>query len=212
MSIFYIKRESEDVLFELHATETIQINHVAEATQKRLESGLEAADNVVAKNITGSFDGVLTHLKLLSVKDQSTGQQLLPVGGNFASLFGEGTNGNATLEKYFMTIRYLQESGERVSIYYDERFPPLNNCIITGASYNRDASTGKGLKVAIRFEQLRVIEQASTTEIDSPQADPDLTGSGGGTSGSSTEDGDELSRSIIDNIVQGVGNSINLGG
>ena len=207
MTIFYIQSESEGVL-ELTTTVDINVTEPSTITRYRMESGSTVTDNVVNGNLQISFDGLISQVVRI-IEGQ--------VGGSISNLAGElreqqvvQNSSQRTVQDYITALRRLKDSRELFRVHYDDRLPVADNCLMKNVSFDRNPQTGQAYNVSIQFEQVRLSQGASFTELP-VQRNPDLNEGETTTSDNSTVDGTVPTRTLGLSIGEDIFNSV-LGG
>lgn len=159
MSQFFI-RTQDDTFYELTVTETITFSQSASPTSHPVESGVTISDHINIENKTVDFSGIISDIKntnigIISVKNNSDGLLL--------------TTGQKGVEDNFIGLNKLFESGEYFSLYFDDRFTPIEFCIFTSLVFDRDKETGQGYRVQMSFQQIQISERA--IEVNEPSFD-----------------------------------------
>ncbi|QDP59457.1 MAG: hypothetical protein GOVbin4162_31 [Prokaryotic dsDNA virus sp.] len=174
MSVFYI--DTSEGILELTSTTEVQVLESSSPTRHPLEDGESAVDNVVNQNSTVKFSGVLSNISSVSKTTSVT------------SLSSEEDDRDTTVEGVLSSLRKVRKNKERFTVYYDERLPPADNCVITSLNITTNKEYYLSYRVELEFEQLRVVARAETTVTRDDQASPDDSQNKTSSDGSNTED------------------------
>ncbi len=175
MSVFYM--DTSEGILELTATTEVQVVENSSPTRHPLEDGESAVDNMINQNATIRFSGVLSNITSIS-----------PSFGVVSLLFSEEEQEEPTVEGVLTSLRKIRQNKERFTVYYDERLPPAENCVITSLNISTNKEYYLSYLVELEFEQLRVVPRAETSVSRDDQKSPDDSQNKTSSDGSNTED------------------------
>lgn len=158
-----------DSLWALSSTEECTISYPTATSSHKVESGSNVIDNTTNKNITITFNGIISQIATLDLVDvvYASGVDIVP--------------------SFINAIKTIRDGHEFVTVAVDERFDTFSDCVITSFETTRTATTGLGYSVRMTFEQSRITERASVTVERDSQASPDVTEAKTSSEGGNTE-------------------------
>ena len=138
----------------LDAVESFSSTLTGSPTMHPLENGSTVSDHYKLNNKRISFSGIISDFKLHGV-DQIG---IDPVG-ELSTL---------TPADFVSEVESLMKARQSFTVYLDEDFNPIPDCVITSFDPSRTVQVGKGLRVAFSIEQLTISERARLTTIEVP--------------------------------------------
>lgn len=164
MSQFFIEFESESGVveyYELSVTTDVIINYAGNPTQHPVEDGTVITDQIQNQNVSLSFQGLITDIKNVTLgpiitRPQGQNQQLV-------------TQAQRSVADNLEGLVRIRNSRSLVTVYYDFRQPPLENCAFTSLNFERDAGTGTSYRASISFQQVQLSERAKLVTQPTPQ-------------------------------------------
>jgi len=184
MSQFFIEYRGEGgtvEYFELSVTTDVNLSYMGNPTQHPVEDGTVITDQIQNRNVSLSFQGLITDVKnitigpiIASTDDQN--QQLI-------------TQSQRSVEDNLEGLVRIRNSRRLFSVYYDFRQPPVDNCVFTNLSFDRDPETGGAYRASMDFQQVQLSERARV--VTQPEPQPSVENQVEGKTNSSSNSTDE---------------------
>ena len=166
MSTFWLI--ASDGILELTSTSEVQINYPNTVTKHKMESGATATDHIINENMEVSFSGVISEIRRINFSPNDNADQKVVVGTQ--------QDFQQSVQDYITMLEKIRDSKTLFSLFYDDRLPAADNCLLSNVRLIRDSSLGTSYKVSIDISQIRLSARAKTVEL-KKQTSPNDTGS-----------------------------------
>lgn len=162
MASFYLSPiDAPEVIYELHATTSIQVGFSSSVTNYPIETGSSVSDNIVMNPETVSFSGFLTDVS------QTAGFSPITF---ITNLIKDNDKGSPKkLKEYIEDLRLLQFEKIVFKVFFsgdsDTFAGEIDFAILTQFDLSKDPSLGTSWGVTVTLQQVRFAQQAQLVAV-----------------------------------------------
>ena len=157
MASFYIQPENRPaILYELHATTSINVSFQSTVTEYKVEKGKDVSDNVVVGAATVSFSGILTDVKQSAFTVSNFIQE---------ELLQKIPDYQIPIDEYIEDLRARQANRERFYVYFSgdntkEGLEGIDYAILTSLDLSKTTELGNSWSIDISMKEVRLASRA----------------------------------------------------